>query len=263
MPYEIIRGESIPTLDSSNTLQLNETIKTTAPITPTLQVVSNPDLITIIFQQPWIYLLIMTAIIGYVIIRLRQDKKKPEQEAFYGVKVRANMTKKQLKDRVNVWGEKVNYKLYKGFLKVGKVLKIEPIYRINPHTELDYYNVSFRNFGIIAWIKSLIGIREHILLDPKVIKISEKEKIFRINPKAFIIEDSGVWALSTTKETELIDELNIKKDVENIKGFTSDFLRRLSNEQPTQAMITERLTLASDLEEKRRKNRISSWVKGS
>jgi len=111
MPYEIIRGESIPTLDSSNTLQLNETIKTTAPITPTLQVVSNPDLITIIFQQPWIYLIIITAIIGYVIIRLRQDKKKPEQEAFYGVKVRANMTKKQLKDRVNVWGEKVNYKL--------------------------------------------------------------------------------------------------------------------------------------------------------
>jgi len=123
--------------------------------------------------------------------------------------------------------------------------------------ELSYYLIAFRKTGFLNLILYLLLHRyEKLLIDPAAITIDETKKIMLIDPNAWIHDHSGVWTLGTKKENILIDELNLQKDIENLKGYTSDMARRVSNQNPQAAMINEKLTHESELKERERRNRL-------
>ena len=220
----------------------------------------QPDLIAQIFTQPYIWIAICLGMVVILIIKLKGRTARPEQRPFWGIEVRDNMTQKQMRLRSNILGINFSYVLYKGMHKMGKTVNLEPIYRKVNGIEQEFYHIGFREFGIVAWIKYwLLGKYEHIVLDPVVMSFDKTRRRIYINPKAYIIHDSGVWTLSTFKDTGWVDELNLKADIENVKGFTSDFLRRLSNEAPLQAMATEKMQHQSELDEKAKASRVKRW----
>ena len=240
---------------------------------------TQPDLLSQLINSPFLWFVIALIIIYFIIRLFMSKKKRPEEQPFYGVKVREEMTQKQVKRRGNVWGRENKYTLRRGLDSIGKIRHIETIQRLgltNPKNDNPeykghkkkgnleewhdtYHTIAFRKWGLMAWIKAnLLGKYEHIICDPQTIIIGNKDIV--LDPKAFMIDDSGVWVVSRDRELKFIDDLNVKKDVENIKGFTSDFLRRLSTQAPSQAMITEKMTHEADLEEKKRKNRLASYT---
>lgn len=220
------------------------------------------DLIAEIMTGPWIYLVMITIVMYLGLTKYLDTKPRPEQQAFWGKRVRDDMTNKIISKRNSVWAATTNYKLIRGFNTIGKIGKMELITRKNDKTKKDeeFYIMSLKQAGFFGWLKSLLGKFEYFVADPKVLTINHKDKHIIVNPYAFVVEDSGVWTLSTNKESGLIDDLNVKVDLENIKGFSSDFLRRLSNEHPAQALYTERQQHGAELEEKARLGKVGRWI---
>lgn len=230
-----------------------------------------PDLITQIFTQPYIWIAIIVGIIAFVIIKRGQGTKRPEQGILWGVKFRGDVTKAEVKKRMKVWGKSFNYTMYKGFNKMAKAMKLEMIDRKIQKQDAkgiievnhQYYHITFREFGFFAWLKAnLLGKFEHIIVDPAICNIDYANHKIILHPKAYFINDGGVWVLPTSKETQLIDEINWNIQLQDIKGFTADYLRRLSNEAPLQAMSTEKMQHASELEEKAKQNRLKRFADG-
>jgi len=228
-------------------------------------VTQKPDVIYAVMNNPFVWLLFCLIVVFFIISRWKGKDRQPEMEPFYGVKVRGDVTRKRLNRRSDVLGSQSNYALVRGFNKIGKLIKYENIF-LSPKGSTDiqeFFSLEFRKFGFMAWLMYLLKHKsEHLIIDPRVIKIDHKNKQMILNPVAHIIEDSGIWTLATRKETGYVDDLNIKHDYENQLGFSSDFLRRLSNEHPGQAIFTERLSHGAELEEKSKQSRISRWVKG-
>lgn len=232
---------------------------------------AGKDIFANLLNSPFFWLAISLLIILLIIMRFHKDKKRPEQRPFFGVEVREDMTNKQINKHIKVWGDKSKYHLRRGFTKVGKLLRLDPIYKfpndeeaktlkIDKETLIETYVLSFRNYGFMAWLKALMGKHEIILVDPKAIKVDDKRQTVILDPKVHVINDSGVWSTATNKELKIVDDLNLKKDHENIKGYVSDMPRRLSNIDVNQAIRTEGISHVYAEEEKAKKSRISSWV---
>lgn len=129
--------------------------------------------------------------------------------------------------------------------------------------ELSYYLIAYREPGIIGFIKWFLLHRyEKLLIDPQALTIDEIKKTMYLDPQAWIHDHSGVWTLGTKKENILIDELNLQKDIENLKGYTSDMARRVSNQNAMASIINERLTHESELKEKERRSKLLHLSKG-
>lgn len=128
--------------------------------------------------------------------------------------------------------------------------------------DLEYLNCAVRKFGFIAYLKYLFLKRYEVMLfDKNVVTFrplgkNKKKYHMIIDPKAYVVEDSGIWTLSTKKEAGLIDELNMKAWFEETVGMSMDYLRRLSNEHPSQSMYNEKLTHESELKEREKAGRI-------
>ena len=213
-------------------------------------VATKPDVIYSIMNNPLVWILLCLIVVFFIVGRWANKDKKPESSPFYGVKVRRDVTKERLNRRSEVLGSYTDYALIRGFNKIGKTIKYENIF-MSPKGSNDikeFFSIEFRKFGFMAWLMYHLRHKsEHLIIDPKVIKIDHKNRCMILNPVAHIIEDSGVWTLATRKETGYIDDLNIKQDHENNLGMSSDFLRRLSNEHPGQAIFTERLSHGAEL----------------
>ena len=110
---------------------------------------------------------------------------------------------------------------------------------------------------------ALFGRYEFMLVSPDVVVFDYGNKTLTINPSSFISDNSGIWTMNTEAENELIDVINLQKDFSNLKGFVSDFPRRMSNMHPTNAAATEAVSHWHAEEEKMRKSRTSSYVGGS
>lgn len=284
----------------------------------TAQEVAKPDIITTVLTQPWIYLVIVVAIIGIIYYKTRGKKDRPEEKPFFGVQVRKDMTTKVIANHLKVWGKKSKLTLFSGYgQKIGKVVKVAPVFKkkkvghyvsltkeeikeilkakakkkdltdsemefmegvkevivdddgtarkfekkVWTDEEFSYSFIAFRSFGIIAYLKWLfLNRHETILIDPLAYTIDEVKKMLVLDPRANMIDHSGVWTLGSKKDNVMIDELNLQKDIENIKGFTADFLRRLSHEAPGQAISNERLSHESELREKERASRAGRYI---
>lgn len=226
---------------------------------------AEDDLVTQILTAPFIWILLMLVAIYFIAGVFYSNKVKPEQRPFYGKEVRDKMTRKQINNRSKTWGSATNYKITKGLDKIGKIKSLETIYIAGKDKNDDlkeFYSLRFVPKGFVAWLKSWIGMYEHLVIDPKVVTIRQGEKILDINPKAHIIESSGVWILATNKEIDFINDLNLEVENENILGYTTDYLRRLSEQNPGQSIFTERMATAALLEEESKKARVSRWVGG-
>jgi hypothetical protein len=225
-----------------------------------------------IISNPLFWICIILVILYFIIAKLREEKKRPEQRPFWGVEVRDEQTKKQLGKHIDVWGEKIGYNFYRGLVKIGVVMRFDPIYKypnpdevkdlgVDKEQIIETFAISFRKPGFVAWLNAvLLKKHENILLDPKAFVLDRNKKHLILDPKAYIIDDSSVWSLATKKELKIVDDLNLKKDHENVRGFVSDFPRRLSNLDPNQAIGTEKTSHIYAEEEKAKKNRVSQWA---
>lgn len=241
-------------------------------------VVVQQDLITSIFGAPWIYLLGITIVVLIIISKFRSKEKRPETQAWWGRLVRRDLVKEELKHRMGALAFKCDYVIYRGMGKLGKAHKYEVVtkkvkrysspygkkkWNDKPSVEdIEIISIQFRNFGIWNWLKSLFGRYEYIMVTPDSAEIVKEKKQIVIDPKVHIIADSTIWTISRFGVMDFIDELNVKADLENTKGFVSDFPRRLSNLDPNQAIRTEGISHIYAEEEKAKKNRVSSWVSG-
>jgi len=239
---------------------------------------AQEDLISIMISQPYLWIILALVVVYFIVSKVREGKTRPEEEPFYGVKVREEMTKEQVTKRADTWGTKSKLHLRRGFDRIGKILRTEIIYKYekdNPkvykngkkrayepvENRMEHYHlITFRHYGFVAWVMAQLGRKKHLLLSPEVITVDND--IMIIDPKAFLINDSGIWIYSNKRNISIVDDLNLKKDLENYKGFMSDMPRRLSNIHPSQAIYTERQELDANLQEQSKKNRISRWVSG-
>lgn len=241
---------------------------------PVTVVQPQPDLIASILSAPWVWLVIAMAIAGFVIIKLKNKKPPPETRPFWGYEVRSGVTKQDAKHRLQTFGFKGGQTLHKGFLRAGKVLKIEPIKRLYKvqegrgknakfvTKEREHYLISFRKFGLMNRIKAWLGQYEFINVSPAICTFDYGDKNLTLDANAFIADNSGIWTMNTEAENELIDIINLQKDFSNLKGFVSDFPRRMSNMHPPNAAATEGVSHWHAEQEKMRKARTSSYVGG-
>lgn len=228
---------------------------------------SNPDVLGTVLAQPWIYLVVVMAIVGYVVVKLKGKDKKPEQQFMWGRKVMKHLTKETMTNRNKIWGMKTKYTIYKGMQRIGKVLKVQHDIRVSEKDKVayenEYLNISFREFGFWSWFKAVFLQRyEHLLCDPSVIKLDQKQKHIMINPKAFIVENSGVWVVATKKEMGLIEEFWKQDVLEETLGQTADFTRRLANQSASVAAVTEKMITEEALKEQSRQAKIKDWAGG-
>lgn len=225
-----------------------------------------------IVNNPLFWIAIILVIVFFIVAKLREEKKRPEQEKDWGIKVRAERTQNALGKHIDIWGENIGYKFYRGMVKVGVIMRFDPIYKY-PNAEetkdlnvdkeklIETFAVSFRKNGLMAWINAVFFKKyEKILLDPKVFSMDLPRKIIILDPKAYVIDDSGVWSLATKKELKIVDDLNIKKQHEEELGRLADFTRVLSNLDINQAIKTEGVKQVYAEEEKAKKARVSNWA---
>lgn len=230
-----------------------------------------PGLVEQVITAPWIYLLLISIVCYFILTR--GNKQRPEQKPFYGAEVRADVTNKKLLEHVEAWGEKPSkFNLWRGMNKVGVIHRLDPIYKhpnateikdlkVAPDALLETYVVAFRKAGLWNYLKAMLFKKyAKLLIDPKGISIDRKNKQIIIDPKVHLIMDSGVWTIATNKELKIVDDLNLKLDHENVKGFVSDFPRRLSNLDPGQSIKTEQISHIYAEEEKAKKARIGHWA---
>lgn len=227
-----------------------------------------------LLNNPYFWVAIILVIVYFIVAKWKEDKKRPEQQAFYGAKVRQEVVAKKLGKHIDVWGEKNGYTLFRGLSKVGKIIHIDPIYKypneeeakdfkIDKESLIETFAISFRKHGFVAWFMATFLKRyEKMLLDPKAFTIDRKARQLIIDPKVYMIDDSGTWTLATRKELKVVDDLMLKLELEDHAGRLADFTRVLSNLDPNQAIKTEAISHGYAEEEQAKKNRISSWVKG-
>lgn len=219
------------------------------------------DLIELIFTDVWIYLVIITAIVGFVIIKITQGRdKRPETKAGYGHDLLSKTTNKQLKSRSETWGYKSEATLYKGMYKIGKVIKIDPKPTYNDTTPIELLSIAFRGFGFINWLKAYFGKYKYLVIDHRAVVQKQEEKKVVIQPNVHLVENAGVWVLSDKRTAGWLSELNAQYQLDNQTGFSQDYLRRLASQDPSVSSKANLLTHEADLEERKRKSRISSWV---
>jgi hypothetical protein len=230
-------------------------------------------LIDSLLNNPWFWVAVILVIIYFIVAKYMEGKKRPDQQAWYGAKVREEVTDKRMANHIDTWGEKVGYDFYRGMVKVGKIHRVDPIYKYPNTLEvkalaiedkdkvIETYAISFRKPGLLAWVKAnFMNKYQKVLLDPKAVTIDRPGKMLILDPKAYLIDDSGTWSLATNKEKKIIDDINLQYDVTELKGRVSDFPRALSNLSPGQAIATEQTKQVYEEEEKAKKSRIGQWA---
>lgn len=282
--------------------------------------IKEPSFADKLMTNPFLWIVIIIVLIIIVVIKLKpKQKSDPATKPFWGVEVREKMTDKVVKKRLNVFGEKIKFKFYKGYGNViGIAVRKEAIYKrktkgkyipLNDdeikekiksksrkgiseeqlhrdymeikeaieggnqyiirqygkkqftEEEISYWFLAIRSPGFVGWLMWLLMKKcEKMLIDPEALTIDESKKRMFLDPNAWIHDHSGVWTLGTKKENTLIDELNLQKDIENVKGYTADYLRRLSHENPGQSIFNERLSHEAELKEKAKQGRMTSVI---
>lgn len=272
--------------------------------------VAPPDIISQIFTGPYVWVAISLLIVLLIVKIYKGKEKKPEEQFFFGAKLRQQVTEKIIKKRLKTLGIKSKGTIYRGLgVRIGKLIKIEPIYitkeeiiikakeaekmkefvkdLIAEQKEVSddliefekivtamkqkekeirvqsYVLIGWRKFGFGAWAKAFfLGKFDYMLVEPECLEVDQKKKMFMLQTTAHIFDYSGIWVLSTKDAIKFIDDLNTWFDLENMKGYAMDFLRRLSSQSPAVAATLEKLTHESELREKEKQSRISRFVGG-
>ncbi len=226
-------------------------------------------LIWTVFNHPLTYVIVIGAIFFLVIREINKGKLRPEQKPDFGVKVRAARVQDHLKKRDQHFAVKPKKAfLFRDVYPIGKIVSIEDIPQHSSKQQY-IYSICYRRLGFVSWLFSALGfMRKRVLVDDQNIKniFDDKKNNVRkgqiqyfINKNVYFRERGGMMILSNKLEKEFIDEINADKDYENVKGFVSDFPRRLSNLHPAHASKTDTLELESDLEERSEQKKRHIW----
>jgi len=224
------------------------------------------DLISdlLVGSNAWmVWLTIMTAIIGFVLIKMWEKKKQPEEKPFWGVEVRQAVLGDTMKERTSTWGKVINASFYQGFQKIGKILSIKSTIKTNPHP-VEILEIKFVRSSFTAQLKAYImGKFNYMIIHDTDIKKDDESKTIKLNQDINLIKSGGIWIKATKDIYKHLEDLAVSTELDNVKGFTSDFLRRLSTQRPEQAMFTDRIETQATLIEQAKKNRITGWGKGN
>ncbi len=229
-------------------------------LSPTSIIMPEEDLVVQLINHPITWVLIFGVLLFVIIREINRGKMAPETKPYWGAKVRKEITQNKVKDTVNTFGIKQKLLLKRGIDKIGIINKVIHITRHGNPKSKSIMIIQYRPFGITSWLKSVIGRWEHMNVQPDIVTTNKRELI--IDPNYYIYSDSGIWTLSKKANRDYIEEINFEQDYENVKGFVSDFPRRLSTLRPDQAMFTDRQELDHNLEMAKERSKISRWVKG-
>ncbi len=218
------------------------------------------DLVIQLINHPLLWMVALGVIVFIILREVNRGRMAPEAQPYWGAKVRKEMTQKKIKDNVNTFGIKQKLLLKRGIDKIGIINKVIHITRHGNPKNKSIMIIQYRQFGLAKWLKSIVGKWEHMNVQSDIVTTNKKELI--IDPNYYIYNDSGIWTLSKKPNRDYIEEINFEQDYENVKGFVSDFPRRLSTLRPDQAMFTDRQELDHDLEMRKERSKISKWVKG-
>lgn len=203
------------------------------------------DLVTIILNHPLFWMAVMGVIVYFIIKEVNKGKLQPEAKPFWGMQVREGMVDKQLKKRQETFSIPNKYNLFWGYAKIGKVKNSETVIT-NPTTIM---HITYVGNGLWNWVKGLFGYGlRHVLCEPNVLHKENRNKNLVIDHHAFFQDIAGIWCQTKKGIIDFLEGLMNFKDYENVKGFVSDFPRRLSNLSPAQAIHTERQYLDNELE---------------
>ncbi len=235
---------------------------------------AEEDLISMILGH-WGFWVVAILGMVYLILNLyMKNKGRPEQQPNWGAIWRAKVIGEKTKKKMMVWGAKMKGKtLTFGMRPVGiinaygidhkktiKKKKVDGKWIDVEEVDKDFITIQFRNFGAYARLKAIFGKWEHIIIEKDSLKNNDKHVI--IDPLVSIVEDSGVWTRSRQDENIFIDNVNLRNDVENVKGFASDFPRRLSNLDPHHSMVGDTLETHAGLEDRSKEKKRKFWERG-
>ncbi len=235
---------------------------------------AEDDLISMLLGH-WGFWIVAILIMVYFIVNLfMKNKGRPEQQPNWGAIWRAKVIGDKTKKKMEVWGEKIKGKqLTLGMKIIGivnsynidhkkviKRIKIDGKWTDGEETDKDFITIQFRKFGTMAWLKAMMGKWEYIVIEKDSLKEHQKKVV--IDPLVSVVEDSGVWTRSRKDENIFIDNINLRNDVENVKGFASDFPRRLSNLDPSHAMSGDTLETHAGLEDRSKAQKRKFWERG-
>jgi len=178
------------------------------------------DLVIQLINHPMVWVGVTGIIIFLIIREINRGKLAPETKPFWGMKVRKKITQDSFKDNLKAFGVKQKLLLKRGIDKVGIVSKTYHMNRKGNPKDKNIYVVQYRHFGFVNWLKAVIGKWEYLNIQSDVVTTNKKEMI--IDPNYYMYNDSGIWTLANSTNKNYIDELNISKDHENVKGFVSD-----------------------------------------
>lgn len=244
----------------------------------------NTPILDQIFGQPWIYLVIIALVFAFVVLRLKgKDKNDPSTKPWWGRIVRKKLMHEEVKNRADTLGTPCNIHITWGTTKIGVAKKIEhdnitlEVTKVNPKTgkkEVEkgetatIVRLYYRRYGIIARIKAFFGFGfTSMILTTNSFTERRTGKnssiiVYDINPRAHIVNDSGVWVLDDLRAYNASYELLLKADDENLHGSGLDMLRRLSVHQAATAASLERLSHEADIKRQEKLDRRATYVSG-
>jgi len=214
----------------------------------------------------WMFWVAVWLVIGFFVIRyLKEHQGKPEQRPFYGMEVREDMTKKQIKKRLQTFGIREKKKMKQGLHVIGNLIVWERIVRTdkkgNPEPQQDVlYLLGFVGTGLVEKLKGFLGLYKTMITKPEFLEARNTEII--IHPNAYFRMDSGVWNLTKKDTADFIEEVNTFADMQNLKGFVSDQPRRIANLDVRHSLAMDRLETEAGIEEEAKKKKLSSgkWL---
>lgn len=224
---------------------------------------AEEDLFQVILSHWGFWILLITIVIYLIVMTYMKNKGRPEEQPYYGEKVRRENTEENIKRRLDVFGVKKKMDIKQGLNVMGKLIAFETVTRITQkktdtqkEVKKSFFLIGFRKIGLMGYLKYLLGKYEKILLEPTMADITTSSII--IDPSVYFTYDAGVWNPRRNTTRDFIEEVTQEKDSMNIKGFVSDQPRRLASLEVRHAANIDRLETEAKLAEEARRSKTSS-----
>ena len=231
----------------------------------------------------WLFGTAMVIMIFVYLIWGRGSKGDPSTKPWWGRIVRKELMQKEVKNRAMNLGTPCKIHIRWGTTKIGQADRIEndttvlERLKYNAKTgrkeiekggEATIVRLYYRRYGLINWLKAIFGfgyqgmiLTAGSFLEHTIGKNGQRIE-YHINPRAHIINDSGIWVLDDERAYNAGYELLLKADDENLHGSGLDMLRRLSVHQAGVASALEKMSHEADIKRQEKLDRRATFVSG-
>lgn len=265
--------------DSSETFIVNVTAKQYADLT------NPPSFIDKLNANPmfWVAIVACILIIGvYIIWGRNKNPTDPSVQPWYFRIFRRKTLEKEVEKRADDLAEECNIHLVKGSKKLGLAVKIEHDvtaleskswdrttnnYSIITKERAPIERLTYRKYGLWSWLKALFGWgMKHMVITPDARTEMHEDKgkrhVYYIDPRAHLINDSGVWTVQDERSFNANYELVLKADDEQLHGSGLDMLRRLAVHSVQNASKLEEYSHLADIKKQQKMDRSKQFTEG-